>query len=787
MGDYLKTTINAENLEIQLLDGTVCIKDVNLNAQHINSLLEPIGVINVVEGLIGEISISVPFQKLMEESTVIMIKNLFVTVTPLKNINMSCTQDLMSSVIGTLVSTMETSVTSDDLPEDAGSDVVEQFASLIDQIVTRVKIVFEHITVRLENEGEIATAVEVFIKEMEFIDEQLETCRQDGLKDVITAQPFASTLDLNKLLHIKDVKVFTDVWTPTNSVSSMSTGSDNGEMNSSMANSSMNFQSCYSHFSNSDRDTQKDQRSSDLRSKPIQIAHFFGEKHTIKIKVHNAAMSKIEGAYGKKIEIDMQMSGSLFFYLSPSQIFLLQDLMTRLIPQSTSTNDLGNIAGGRPMQREHFEQLTAQLQTEGPWMKSVNNTWSAGTTDYHFHELSKRSSGSNLVPVSLDSYDDFTGYSTTGTNFRYDGVLDSDSITETGTQRGSNSTLVEKANMRPPDVFTISIRVPNVIGVITHSDPLSTENIEKSLAEDGVGGISKMMDLLCQESTKFFQSIINMKLTSNPLYLQRKVISKACTRDHIRLLAQTASFRFNSETNGGRDGLSINTVFSKFDLVEYLAKESVYGSTKGVTIDLLNFGENTDVAFNLSMATNQDHDIEFSIDINCQPCKTEVDLSIIDRLHNIIVPRPFFLTPKKFVNSEKMGFESSDNSPKCRVRFYCPKWEVDLRIPVADMTGCGVPFWHRNVHQEFTKIELSELRLDMPRFRLSDIANFGTIHINCHSMTGTFIGDSEFLECKEEEKKFLHATSLTESSDTHVCLSINYDFRNKSLMSILIG
>ncbi|KAE9553911.1 hypothetical protein FO519_002900 [Halicephalobus sp. NKZ332] len=783
MGDYLKTSIKPENLEIQLLDGTVCVKDVNLNVQHINSLLEPIGIINVVEGLIGEVSINVPFQKLMEESTVIMIKNLFVTVTPLKSINMSCTQDLMSSVIGTLVSTMETSVTSDDLPEDAGSDVVEQFASVIDQIVTRVKIVFEHITVRLENEGEIATAVEVFIKEMEFIDEQLETCRQDGLKDVITSQPLASTVDLNKLLHIKDVKVFTDVWTPTNSVSSMSTGSDNGEMNMSMANSSMNFQSCYSHFSNSGRDNQKESRPSDLRSKPIQIAHFFGEKHTMKIKVHNAAISKTEGAYGKKIEIDLQMSGSLFFYLSPSQIVLLQDLMTKLIPQSTSQGDLGNLAGGRPMQREHFEQLTAQLQSEGPWMRSVNNTWSGGTSDHHFHELTKRSSGSNLVPVPLDNYDDFTGYSPGGSNFRYDGILDSDSITETGTQRGSNSTLVEKANLRPPDVFTISLRVPNVIGVITHNDPLGTESIDKSLAEDGVEGISKMMDLLCQESTRFFQSIVNMRLTSNPLYLQRKVISKACTGDHIRLLAQTASFRFNSETNGGRDGLSLNAVFSKFDLVESLTKESVHGSTKGITVDLLNFGENSDVALNLSIISNQDHDVEFSIDINCQPCRSEIDLSIIDRLHNVIVPRPFFSPSKKFINSEKVNFESSENSPKCRVRFYCPKWEVDLRIPVADMTGCGIPFWHRNVHQEFTRIELHELRLDMPKFRLSDIANFGTVHINCHSMTGTLFGDSEFLDCKEEEKKFLHATSLTESSDTHVFLSINYDFRNKSLIN----
>uniref|UniRef100_A0AC34Q1V3 Autophagy-related protein 2 n=1 Tax=Panagrolaimus sp. JU765 TaxID=591449 RepID=A0AC34Q1V3_9BILA len=779
MGDYLKTTIKSEDLEIQLLDGTVSVKNVNLNVQHINSLLDPIGLVNVVEGLIGEVSINVPFQKLMEESVVIMIRDLYITLTPMKNLNV--TQDLMSSVIGTLVSTMETSVTSDDLLEDAGSDVVEQFANVIDQVVTRVKIVFENITLRLENEGELSTALEVTIKEMEFIDEQLETCRQEGMKDdVVTSQPLlTNSVDLNKLIHIKDVRVFTDVWTPSNSLSSMSTNSDGGDMITSMGNSA--FQSCYSHFSSSGRDYRDNQREArhELRSKPIQIAHFCGEKHTVKIRIYNAALTKKEDAYGKKIEIDMQMSGSLFFCLTPSQIVLLHDIMSRLIPRDSASTDSKQIAqGGKPMQKEHFEQITAQLQNEGPWMRQGStNTWTAGTSDHYFHELTKRSSGSNLVPISLDGgYDDY--YSSTGSNFRYDSTLDSDSVTEIGTQRGSNSTLIERINTKPPDVFILAIRVPNVFGVVTHEDPLSKENTEKILAEDGLDGISKIIDNLGQISTQFFQSVINLRLTSNPLYLQRKNFSKAYSGDHIRLLAQTASFRLNSESNGSRDSLTVNAVFSKFDLIESLTKETNHGSGKNVNIDLLKFGDNTDVALHLMAMMNQENEIDYSIEINCQACQSEIDPSIIDRLHNLIVPRPFFLSSAKSVHYEKNYLDSSENVPKCRVRFYCPKWEVDLRIPVADVEN-RVPFWHRNVYDEFTRIEFNELRLDMPKFKFTDISNFGTIHINSHSMTATLMGDSISLECSDDERKFLHTTNLI--GDTHVFLAINYDFRNKSI------
>lgn len=138
-------------------------------------------------------------------------------MTPLKNIHANCTQDLMSSVIGTLVNSMDTSLTQEEMIEDATKDVIDEFAGLIDQVVTRVKIQFSNITIRLENDsvGPTSTAVELFIKEMEFIDEQLEICRQEKMKEkAVTAQPVSSKIDLNKLLHVKDVKVYTDIWVP---------------------------------------------------------------------------------------------------------------------------------------------------------------------------------------------------------------------------------------------------------------------------------------------------------------------------------------------------------------------------------------------------------------------------------------------------------------------------------------------------------------------------------------------------------------------------------------------
>ncbi|KAL3071887.1 hypothetical protein niasHT_031078 [Heterodera trifolii] len=353
MGQYLKTELSSDQLELHLADGTASVQGVTLNTEYINETLEASGVriLSLKDGYVEELTVCVPWKRLLLDSTIVKINGLQLTLTPLQEINMANTQELMSSFVGSIASSMELAksvIVDEQLANGADNTGIEQCASLIDQIIARIKVQFENVTVRLESySADLCTGVEVQIDRMEFLDEQLEEQQRNASSNAITEQPggLYTVTDLNKLLHVQNVRLYTDIWSPIRdnrmcaSRTSDATESDGGGGGGAdMAASSMNFQSCYSHFSSrSNSNNFSQQKSQDIiPPNPTLIAQLFDDKHTLRIRVrNNSALSYAENSfYNKRIDVDLFFRAPLYLLLTPSQLVLLQKLFTLLAPRA---------------------------------------------------------------------------------------------------------------------------------------------------------------------------------------------------------------------------------------------------------------------------------------------------------------------------------------------------------------------------------------------------------------------------------------------------------------------
>jgi hypothetical protein len=65
----------------------------------------------------------------------------------------------VSSFIGSIASSMDLAksvIVDEQLSKETDSGGIEQFASIIDQIISRIKVIFENITVRVESLFEVS-------------------------------------------------------------------------------------------------------------------------------------------------------------------------------------------------------------------------------------------------------------------------------------------------------------------------------------------------------------------------------------------------------------------------------------------------------------------------------------------------------------------------------------------------------------------------------------------------------------------------------------------------------
>ncbi|KAI6239750.1 hypothetical protein M3Y99_00541400 [Aphelenchoides fujianensis] len=918
MGDFLDRNITDDDIHVELKKGLLALENIKLN--HIDSLVQSLGVIRVIQGYMGKISISIPWRDLAGESTVITLNDLELTVTPLQKMDMTNAQEIVSTLVDSMSSQADMARSMIEQEQQATSErsdeSIEKLAQAFDQFISKIKIVFVNTHIRLESDTDLGTALEFKIDRMVFVDEKLEAVEQQQGTSTVTTQPTSlfSPTDLSKLLHIEGLRIYTDIWTRDSE--SMNSSQDLGSSDScksgtngteqSMVSSS--FQSCYSSFNESRRTTAaSSSESNGLAPREVQIAQIFGEKSTIKLQINNAALGNSASGFNKKFAIKLEFGGPAFAFLTPTQFALISDLLSRLSPSASV-----EVGGGLPMRPEHFDAVHSEslkhamgggmdglgdlvdprfAPSSAPSSNSLHQHFANNPTDTFFeipgrghHTIHGSSSFSaqqrrsasvctsgatpfTNVPLDSQAGCDHrrhgSGSAATGSYGSSGG--DSDSLTERGTQHGSNLTLTEKR----PDLLNFEVKLPAFLLVITHDDPLSVDEIRAAGGANATNGgqamnvadIRAQIDQLEERAVAFFrQAERHVLVSAKPLASQfeRDACARLYPHDHVRLVARKANMTLHSEFNAGRNVYDFKLNCYEADVCEFLVGAAVvrrehdgHYSTAASSqhFDIFNFDLQTDGGKRKSKraaADEDDHldgvrtsmvpDLLFEIQnreresqhraqLRLGACRTHLDLSMVDRLHNLLQLRPFMpifaasttagasagltrllnaadlnqtLTSEPhaldgLLDNEQLLYPSggafagladsalSAAAPQPTTfafQLQCPKWTVDLRIPRADYSAQAPTFRCKNLHDELLRLHFTDARLEVDAFEPATIDKQGRVTIKCASLSGDFRSTAD--GAKAVGAEFFHATSRAAGGEG-VKIGVNYDTRNKEL------
>jgi hypothetical protein len=89
LGTFLEPqTFSLENLELQLLDGSVTLRNLELNATQVNTLLRLPGI-EIIDGRVDQVSLQIPVRDVLSGKISVKINGISVLVRPCSEPGMS--------------------------------------------------------------------------------------------------------------------------------------------------------------------------------------------------------------------------------------------------------------------------------------------------------------------------------------------------------------------------------------------------------------------------------------------------------------------------------------------------------------------------------------------------------------------------------------------------------------------------------------------------------------------------------------------------------------------------
>ncbi|ETN84468.1 hypothetical protein NECAME_06871, partial [Necator americanus] len=661
LGQFLEQNLTLDQLSIELYAGKLTINEVKINAHYVNELLTSMNVpLRLTDGFVGGITIEVPWFSLASEASKMKVHQLELTFQSREGVKLD-NKDLVSSMIGSVV---ESLVSSSDLArsfyenerqageeefDTEAKDGVKAFTKVIDAIVSRFCMELTETTIRLENPpksmSDLCTAIEIRLKEVRFMDEQMRNCQQEGRSaETITSQPqgMGSIANLNKFIDMSGVEIFTDVFTeiedqysdPNSSqiVTSMYIRREKQKhksptlsthesvsadlFTSALSSSTANFQSCYSNLNAGETLNQtigeqfrvaKIDNDRELMSNPVKFAEFVGESRMIfRIKNSDAIADKKDN----RVEIESFFTG-LHCFLLPSQIDILRRFFSSIaLPQTEKLNDFG-----KKMDKSDYDAMAKNIEEETFQRTRMTTLGMQGTWSRRedFHEFDSINLEDNRTSRKL-----------------------SEPCRENYKTIKSESTKKEST--------LLCAKIGTVLFYIPHTDTMSAEFV-KSLSN----GYYEAIDNAIEESNAFFTKAAKISLKHGNLHTARNMLDKLYAKDHLRLIGSSVVFHYQMDKSGSGEHMKAKLIFPNVDFIEYLTPDSNPCDPQNTHIPLLDFSkfENPDQEPQLKFVYSTSSTVvdESKTFIYIGNCRCELDLSIVDRIADFFEPRPFFDLP----------------------------------------------------------------------------------------------------------------------------------------------
>ncbi|XP_059329597.1 autophagy-related protein 2 homolog B isoform X2 [Ammospiza nelsoni] len=767
LGHFLQEKLSLEQLSLDLYQGTGSLTQVPLDKWCLNEILESADApLEVTDGFIQSISLSVPWGSLLQDNCALEVKGLEMVFRPRPRLA-SGSEPMYWSSFMTSSMQLAKECLSQKLTDEQGEgsqpfEGLEKFAETIETVLRRVKVTFLDTVLRIEHVPENSksgTALEIRVERTMYCDETADEC-----SGINVHQPTAFA---HKLLQLSGVSFFWDEF-PASAKSSPVCSATQLATEPKLS-PSWNPKIIYEPHPQLTRNLPEI-----TPSDPVQICKLIGRMEL------SLTLKQNEVLPGAKLDVDGQID-SVHLFLSPRQVHLLLDMVAAIAgPGNLSRIELSNKdRKNRPMQQEDEYRIQMELKR---YLRKESLSAGASSEQSFYETESARTPSSREEEVFFSMAEMDMSHSLSSLPPLGDPpTMDLDlSLTSTYTTTPAGSPLSttvlqptwgdfldrNKQELQPPRGSSLTANMVHQTSLRRTSIPSRSVSVDESRPEllfrlaVGTFSVSVLhidplpppesslnLNPLTPMARDFFariEKIEPVKFSTEDFLSFREVFAEACSHDHLRFIGTGIKVSYEQRQRTASRSFSTDLSIGEMEFLECLFSTDSHSMQPHYT-ELLTFHseERNDSHSMPCLQLHYKHldnrgpqgsqgrlssvPQKAELQIKLSPVFCELDISIVDRLNSLLQPQKLttvemmashmYASYNKHISLHKafaeVFLDDSHTPANCRVsvQVTAPALKLSVRFPIPDLRSDQErgPWFKKSLQKEILHLEFTDL------------------------------------------------------------------------------